>query len=68
MRPDWTLSLRYEQAFCFKFNQLFMILLKILQRSAIEQDIILIDNDTKEMLESINFKDLAGVQVQENKA
>jgi hypothetical protein len=33
------------------------------QRSAIEQDVILIDSDTKDMLDSINFKDLAGVQV-----
>jgi small subunit ribosomal protein S17e len=33
------------------------------QRSAIEQDVINIDNDTKEMLEAINFKDLPGVQV-----
>jgi small subunit ribosomal protein S17e len=33
------------------------------ERSAIEQDVIVIDSDTKEMLESINFKDLAGVQV-----
>lgn len=34
-----------------------------IQRSAIEHDIIAIDNDTKEMLEAMNFKDLAGVQV-----
>lgn len=34
-----------------------------LQKSAIEQDVIVIDNDTKEMLEAINFKDLAGIQV-----
>jgi small subunit ribosomal protein S17e len=33
------------------------------ERSAIEQDVIVIDSDTKDMLESINFKDLAGVQV-----
>jgi hypothetical protein len=33
------------------------------QRSAIEQDVIVIDNDTKEMLEAMNFKDLSGVQV-----
>jgi len=33
------------------------------ERSAIEQDVILIDADTKDMLDSINFKDLPGVQV-----
>jgi len=32
------------------------------ERSAIEQDVINIDNDTKEMLEAINFKDLPGVR------
>jgi hypothetical protein len=34
-----------------------------LQRSAIEQDVIVIDQDTKDMLDAINFKDLSGVQV-----
>lgn len=33
------------------------------ERSALEKDEIEIDNDTKDMLESINFKDLAGVKV-----
>jgi hypothetical protein len=33
-----------------------------LQKSAIEQDIIVIDEDTKNMLESIGFKDLSGTQ------
>jgi small subunit ribosomal protein S17e len=32
-------------------------------RSAIEKDTITIDNDTKEMLESINFKDISNVVV-----
>eukprot|EP00605_Chrysophyceae_sp_TOSAG23-4_P002200 GSChrysophyteH1.ASY1.ANO1.2430.1 assembled CDS len=32
-------------------------------RSALDQDVIIIDNDTKEMLESINFKDMSGVEV-----
>ena len=36
----------------------------ISQRSAIEQDVIVIDSDTRDMLESINFRDLAGIQVQ----
>jgi hypothetical protein len=35
----------------------------LLQRSAIEQDVIVIDQDTKDMLDSINFKDLSGIQV-----
>jgi Ribosomal S17 len=34
------------------------------QRSAIEHEVIVIDNDTKDMLEAINFKDLPGIQVQ----
>ena len=34
------------------------------QRSAIEHEVIIIDNDTKDMLEAINFKDLPGIQVQ----
>jgi hypothetical protein len=33
------------------------------QRSAIEQDVIVIDSDTKDMLDAMNFKDLSGVQV-----
>ena len=33
------------------------------QRSAIEQDVIIIDSDTKDMLDAMNFKDLSGVQV-----
>ena len=33
------------------------------ERSAIEKDTITIDNDTKEMLEAINFKDIANVVV-----
>jgi len=37
------------------------------QRSAIEQDVIVIDADTKEMLDAINFKDLSGVQVAQEK-
>ena len=32
-------------------------------RSAIEKDTITIDNDTKEMLESINFKDISNIVV-----
>ena len=32
------------------------------QKSAIEQDIIIIDEDTKNMLESMGFKDLPGTQ------
>lgn len=38
------------------------LLLRI-QRSAIEQDVIVIDADTKAMLEAMNFKDLSGIQV-----
>ena len=34
------------------------------ERSAIEQDVIVIDSDTRDMLESINFKDMSGIQVQ----
>mmetsp|Transcript_2994 Transcript_2994/g.3135 ORF Transcript_2994/g.3135 Transcript_2994/m.3135 type:complete len:127 (+) Transcript_2994:125-505(+) len=34
------------------------------ERSAIEQEVIVIDNDTRDMLEAINFKDLPGIQVQ----
>mmetsp|Transcript_21899 Transcript_21899/g.23865 ORF Transcript_21899/g.23865 Transcript_21899/m.23865 type:complete len:125 (+) Transcript_21899:33-407(+) len=33
------------------------------ERSQLEQDVITIDVDTKEMLEAMNFKDLSGVQV-----
>jgi small subunit ribosomal protein S17e len=33
------------------------------EKSAIEQDHIDIDSDTKDMLEAMNFKDLAGVSV-----
>lgn len=33
------------------------------ERSAIELDTILVDQDTMNMLESINFKDMAGIQV-----
>ena len=33
------------------------------ERSAIESDVIVIDQDTMNMLESINFKDMAGVTV-----
>ena len=43
------------------------ILLLYPQRSAIEQDVIVIDADTKEMLDAINFKDLSGVQVAQEK-
>jgi hypothetical protein len=35
-----------------------------LQRSAIELDVIVVDSDTKDMLDSINFRDIAGVSVQ----
>ena len=34
------------------------------ERSAIELDIITIDEDTKDMLDAIGFKDMAGLQVQ----
>lgn len=34
-------------------------------RSAIDKDVINIDADTKEMLDAINFKDLAGVVISE---
>ena len=33
------------------------------ERSALDQDIIIIDNDTKDMLESISFKDMTGIEV-----
>jgi small subunit ribosomal protein S17e len=33
------------------------------ERSAIEQDTIVVDQDTMNMLEAINFKDMAGIQV-----
>lgn len=33
------------------------------QKSAIEQDIIVVDEDTKNMLEAMGFKDLPGTQV-----
>jgi hypothetical protein len=59
---------------CFVFiNQLFNFMNQLfnernpvhyLQRSAIEHEVIVIDNDTKEMLEAINFKDLPGISVQ----
>ena len=32
-------------------------------RSALDQDVIVIDADTKDMLESINFRDMSGIQV-----
>lgn len=34
-----------------------------IQRSALERDVIQIDKDTKDMLDAMNFKDLAGVHV-----
>eukprot|EP01039_Chlorochromonas_danica_P002469 gene2469-2704_t len=34
------------------------------ERSAIEQDVIVIDADTKAMLDAMNFKDLVGIQVE----
>ncbi|KAJ1408443.1 ribosomal protein S17e [Ochromonadaceae sp. CCMP2298] len=37
------------------------------EKSAIEQDVIHIDSDTKDMLDSLNFKDLSGVQVTDSK-
>ena len=33
------------------------------ERSALDQDVILIDPDTKEMLDSLSFKDMSGIQV-----
>ena len=33
------------------------------QKSALEQDVIYIDSDTKDMLKAINFEELAGVEV-----
>lgn len=36
-----------------------------LQKSALEQEVIKIDPETKEMLDSINFKDLAFVKIDE---
>mmetsp|Transcript_14328 Transcript_14328/g.26815 ORF Transcript_14328/g.26815 Transcript_14328/m.26815 type:complete len:124 (+) Transcript_14328:38-409(+) len=33
------------------------------EKSAIEQDVIQIDNDTKDMLDAMDFKDLAGISV-----
>lgn len=45
----------------------FFLLMHLPQRSAIEQDVIVIDADTKEMLDAINFKDLSGVQVTQEK-
>ena len=32
-------------------------------RSALDQDVIMIDPDTKDMLDSLNFKDMSGIQV-----
>ena len=36
-------------------------------RSALDQDVIAIDPETKAMLESINFKDMTGIQVVSSK-
>jgi small subunit ribosomal protein S17e len=33
------------------------------ERSAIEQDVIMIDSDTRDMLDAMDFKDISGVQV-----
>jgi small subunit ribosomal protein S17e len=33
------------------------------ERSALDQDVIIIDSDTKAMLDSISFKDMAGIEV-----
>ena len=33
------------------------------ERSALDQDVIIIDADTKNMLESIMFKDMSGIEV-----
>eukprot|EP00602_Paraphysomonas_sp_CaronLab_P005474 CAMPEP_0185023942 /NCGR_PEP_ID=MMETSP1103-20130426/6662_1 /TAXON_ID=36769 /ORGANISM="Paraphysomonas bandaiensis, Strain Caron Lab Isolate" /LENGTH=127 /DNA_ID=CAMNT_0027556745 /DNA_START=50 /DNA_END=433 /DNA_ORIENTATION=+ len=33
------------------------------EKSAIEQDIIIIDSDTRDMLEAMDFKDLPGISV-----
>lgn len=35
----------------------------VCQKSAIEQDVIQIDSDTKDMLDAMDFKDLAGISV-----
>jgi hypothetical protein len=43
-------------------------ILSLSQKSAIEQDVITIDPDTKDMLKSINFENLAGVEVGNSRA
>lgn len=48
-------------------NKIFHCSFSFPQRSAIEQDVIVIDADTKEMLDAINFKDMSGVQVAQEK-
>ena len=49
-----------------KFIMLIIYIINSLlsQRSAIELEVIVIDNDTKDMLEAINFKDLPCISVQ----
>lgn len=48
--------------YLFLVDELIVLDIFFLQKSAIEQDIIIIDEDTKNMLESMGFKDLPGTQ------
>ncbi len=61
------LSLGYKFLHIVTADQFFHCSFSLLQRSAIEQDVIVIDADTKEMLDAINFKDMSGVQVAQEK-
>ena len=44
-------------------NFFFSLLLQ--QKSALEQDILYIDADTKDMLKALNFENISGVEVQQ---
>ncbi len=52
------MSLRYS------LNGLsFFEIIRSSQKSALEQDVIVIDADTKDLLKALNFDELAGVEV-----
>jgi small subunit ribosomal protein S17e len=51
-----------DSAHMILINLLFVFVF-FLQKSAIEQDVIQIDSDTKDMLEAMDFKDMAGISV-----
>lgn len=72
-RPDLTSSLRYEcyspwvaiLACSFVGWISYLHVLFLLQKSALEQEVIKIDPETKDMLDAMNFKDLSFTKLDE---